>query len=61
MNMLAFDPIRAMSHDLLRVSQYFTIPAKLHKRSEGVDRLGRGELGKQTGKEQHQNKQLDKS
>ena len=52
MNMLAFDPIRAMSHDFLRVSQYFTVPPKLYKRNEAVVRLGRrksGELGKQTG------------
>ena len=40
MNMLAFDPVRAMSHDFLRVSQYFTIPPKLYKRSDTVDRLG---------------------
>ena len=41
MNMLAFDPIRAMSCDFLRVSQYFTISPKLYKRGEAVDRLGR--------------------
>ena len=41
MNMLVFDPIRAMSHDIWRVSQYFTIPLKLYKRSEAVVRLGR--------------------
>ena len=41
MNMLAFDPIWAMSHDFLRVSQYFTIPPKLYKRSEAVARLVR--------------------
>ena len=41
MNILAFDPIRAMSHDFLRVSQYFTIPPKLYKRSEAVARLVR--------------------
>ena len=39
MNMLAFDHIRTMSHDFLRVSQYFTIPPKLYKRSEAVIRL----------------------
>ena len=39
MNMLAFDPIRAMCHDFLRVSQYFAIPPKLYKRSEAVVRL----------------------
>ena len=39
--MLAFDPIMAMSHDFLRVSQYFTMPPKLYKKSEAVDRLGR--------------------
>ena len=44
MNMLAFDPIRAMSHDFLRVSQYFAIPPKLYKRSEAVTRyVRRGE------------------
>ena len=37
--MLAFDPIRAMSSDFPRVSQYFTIPPKLYKRSEAVVRL----------------------
>ena len=41
MNMLAFDPIRAMNHDFLRVSQYFTIPAKLYKRRQAVNGLGR--------------------
>ena len=39
--MLAFDPIRAMSHDFPRVSQYSAIPPKLYKRSEAVYRLGR--------------------
>ena len=34
--MLAFGPIRAMSHDFLRVSQYFPIPTKLYKKSEAV-------------------------
>ena len=54
MNMLVFDPIRAMSCDFLRVSQYFTITPKLYKRSEAVVRLEKvgesekaGELGKQ--------------
>ena len=42
--MLAFDPIRAMSDDFLRVSQYFTIPPKLYKKSEAVVRFIRGEL-----------------
>ena len=41
MNMLAFDTIRAVSHDFLRVSQCFAIPPKLYKRSEAVVRLGR--------------------
>ena len=41
MNILAFDPTRAMSLDFLRVSQYFTIPPKLYKMSEAVVRLGR--------------------
>ena len=41
MNMLAFDPIRAMSQDFLRVLQYFAIPPKLYKKSEAVVRLGR--------------------
>ena len=40
MNMLAFDPIRAMSHDFLRASLYFTIPPKLYKRGQAVVRLG---------------------
>ena len=58
MNVLAFDPIKAMICDFLRVLQYFTIPPKLYKKSEAVDRLGeKGEAGK----EQHQNKELDKS
>ena len=61
MNMLAFDPIRAMSGDFLRVSQYFAIPPKLYKRSEAVVRLVRRELRRQTGEEQHQNKELDQS
>ena len=39
--MLAFDPMRAMSLDFLRVSQYFAIPPKLYKRSEAVARLVR--------------------
>ena len=43
MNMLAFDPIRTMGHDFLRVSQCFVILPKLYKRSEAVDRLGRRE------------------
>ena len=51
--MLAYDPIRAMNHDFLRVSKYFTIPPKLYKRSEAVIRLAgeERELGKQTGEE----------
>ena len=40
MNMLTFHPIKAMSRDFLKVSQYFTIPPKLYKRSEAVVRLG---------------------
>ena len=40
MNMLAFDPIRAMSHDFLRV---FIIPPAVYKKSEAVARLVRGE------------------
>ena len=39
--MLAFDPIRVMNHDFLRVSCYFAIYPKLYKRSEAVDRVGR--------------------
>ena len=39
MNMLAFDPIRAMIHDFLRVCQYFAIPSQWYKRSEAVARL----------------------
>ena len=62
MNLLAFDPIRAMRCDFLRVCQYFTIPPKLYKRSEAVFRLESEESqSKKTGKEQHQNKELDKS
>ena len=41
MNMLAFDPVRAMSCDFLRVSQYFTIPPKLYTKNEDVVRLDR--------------------
>ena len=41
MNMLAFDPIGAMSHDFLSVLQYFAMPPKLYKRSEAVARLVR--------------------
>ena len=37
MNMLAFDPIRAESHDFLRVLQYFQNCIKM---SETVVRLG---------------------
>ena len=44
MNILAFDPIRAISCDFLRVSQYFAIPPKLYKKSEAVVRLARGKL-----------------
>ena len=40
--MLAFDPIRAMSHDFLRASQYFTMPPKLYRKSGTVVRLARG-------------------
>ena len=58
MNMLAFDPIRAMGCDFLRVLHYFTIAAELYKKSEAVDRLG--EKGG-AGEEQHQNKELDTS
>ena len=38
--MLVFDPIRAVSHDFPRVSQYFAIPPKLYKRSEALVKLG---------------------
>ena len=41
--MLAFDLIRAMSQDFLRLSQYFTIPPKLYKKSGAVVRLEAGE------------------
>ena len=41
--MLAFDPIRVMSCDFLRVSQYFAIPPELYKKSEAVVRLVRRE------------------
>ena len=50
-----------MSCDFLRVSQYFTIPPKLYKRSEAIVRLVRREIRRQTGEEQHQYKELDKS
>ena len=39
--MLVFDPIRAMSHDFLRVLQYFTMPPKLYKKNKAVVRLAR--------------------
>ena len=42
MNMLAFDPIKAMNHNFLRVSLYFAIPPELDKKSEAVDSLERG-------------------
>ena len=53
MNMLAFD--------FLRVSQYFTIPPKLYKRSEVVVRLGERRAKVKQEKRQHQNKELDTS
>ena len=34
--MIAFDPIRAMSHDFLQVLQYFTIPPKLYEMNKAV-------------------------
>ena len=34
--MLAFDSIRAVSHDFLRCLQYFKIPPKWYKKSEAV-------------------------
>ena len=43
--MLALDPIRTISCNFLKVSQYFAIPPKLYKRSEAVDRLDRREAG----------------
>ena len=46
MNMQAFDPIRAMSHDFLRLSQYFAIPPKFFLKSETVVKLELGELGR---------------
>ena len=46
MNMLVFDPIRAMSHYFLRVSPYFAVPPKLHKKREAVVRLVREERAK---------------
>ena len=57
MNLLSFDPIRAMSHDFLRVSHDFAIPPKLYKRSKAAVRLER--RARVTGEDQHQNK--DKS
>ena len=41
MNMLAFDPIRAMSLDFLRVSQYCAMSPKLYKKNEAIVRLAR--------------------
>ena len=41
MNMLTFDPIRAMNHDILRALQYFTIPPKLYRKGEAVVGLAR--------------------
>ena len=42
MNMLMFDPIRAMSHKVMIswVLQFFKEPPKLYKKSEAVVRLG---------------------
>ena len=36
-----------MSHDFLRISQYFGIPPKLYKKSEAVVRSVRGESERQ--------------
>ena len=58
MNMLVFDPIRAMSCDFLRVSQYFTISPKFYKKSEAVVRLVRRKSW--AGEEQDQNKEQEK-
>ena len=46
MNMLVFEPIRAMSHDFLSALQYIAIPPKLYKKSEAVVRLAREREGK---------------
>ena len=54
MNMLAFDPNRAMSHKVV-TSESFAIPPKLYERSEAVVRLDSRELRNQTGEELHQN------
>lgn len=58
--MLAFDPIRAMSCDFLRVLQYFTIHPKLYKKTEAVVRLdwrkeSKGQEIGYIGEEQYQN------
>ena len=53
MNMLVFDPIRAMSCDFLRVSPYFAIPPQLCKRSKAVERLGR-EIEREVGVKEKQ-------
>ena len=46
----------SISHDFLRVWEYFTIPSKSYKKNEAVVRLG----DRERGEEQHQNKKLDK-
>ena len=45
MNMLAFDPIRAMSHDFLRVCNILQYLQNCIK-SEAVVKLEKGELGR---------------
>ena len=55
--MLAFDAIRAMSHDFLRALPYITIPPKLYKKSEAVvKRESQRQKREETGVEQHQRK-----
>ena len=60
MKMLAFDPIRAKSHDFLRISQYFTIPPKLYIKSEAVVRLDTEQRRDLKDYEQHHSKEIDK-
>ena len=53
MNMLMFDPIRAMSHEVV-TSGNFAIPPKLWKRSEAVVRLEqRGKAGNRAKQEKN--------
>ena len=53
MNMLAFDPIRAMGHDLLIVFNILQHLLNCIKKSEAVARLARG--GREAGDRQEEN------